>query len=261
MAAIGTATTVLGTIAAYSTVAGAVLTGVGALTGKKDLMKIGGVLSLAGGLGTMASNAANAASAGGSVVDATGGLETAVESTANTGVAAGAAGGAAANASVPIAPPRLEAMQMPGGAEQIAPGAGPISDVANMRIGSVPMAAPTAAPQMNAPAVQSVPGVPDALSQGAQSMSQNDILNYVEKLGTTPNQPSLWDRVGGIGRWAEANPNTAKLVGQFVPGAVAAYGQARQEDMLEKQQQYQQSLMEQARARLNSPVRITYGGR
>jgi hypothetical protein len=260
--AIGAATTVLGTIAGYATVAGAVLTGVGALTGKKDLMKIGGVLSLAGGLGTLASNASSAASSGvGEIVDATGGLETAVESTANTGISAGAG---AAGASVPVTPPKLDMgvqMPTPGGdaAAQLAPGGAPqsLSEVASMRAGGVAPAVPQAA-TAGAP---SIPGVPDALSQGAQNLSQNDILNYVEKLGTTQGQPSIWDRVNGVGKWIESNPNAAKLVGEFVPGAVAAYGQARQEDLLRQQQQYQQSLMDQARARLNSPVRITYGGR
>ena len=36
----------MGTIGGFLTIAGAALTGIGALTGEKDLMKIGGLMSL-----------------------------------------------------------------------------------------------------------------------------------------------------------------------------------------------------------------------
>lgn len=52
LAAAATATTVIGTVAAYASVAGGVLTGIGAVTGKKSLMKIGAVLAIGGGLAT-----------------------------------------------------------------------------------------------------------------------------------------------------------------------------------------------------------------
>lgn len=45
--------------------AGGVLSGVGAVTGNKKLAKIGGILSLAGGVGALASNAMNASGVGG----------------------------------------------------------------------------------------------------------------------------------------------------------------------------------------------------
>jgi hypothetical protein len=53
--------TALGVAAGYAMVAGAVLTGVGAITGKKDLMKIGGILSMAGGVGSLINSAATSA--------------------------------------------------------------------------------------------------------------------------------------------------------------------------------------------------------
>lgn len=60
------ASTVLATqIAGGIMFAGGALSGIGAVTGNKKLMKIGGVMSLAGGIGAIASNAANAAGAGG----------------------------------------------------------------------------------------------------------------------------------------------------------------------------------------------------
>lgn len=68
-----TAATVLGSMAAIGTT----MTVVGAVTGSKDLMKIGGVMGLIGGVGSLVSSAGSAAGAAGAV-DATGGLETAV---------------------------------------------------------------------------------------------------------------------------------------------------------------------------------------
>ena len=56
--AAGTAGVSIGSaIAAGAMVAGGVMSGVGAVTGNKKLMKIGGVLALAGGLGSMAASA------------------------------------------------------------------------------------------------------------------------------------------------------------------------------------------------------------
>ena len=56
--AAGSGTVSIGSaIAAGAMVAGGVMSGVGAVTGNKKLMKIGGVLALAGGLGSMAASA------------------------------------------------------------------------------------------------------------------------------------------------------------------------------------------------------------
>ena len=70
-----------GAAASMATVMGAMvevgtaMTVVGAVTGSKDLMKIGGVMGLVGGIGGMVAGAGGAVSG---AVDATGGLETAV---------------------------------------------------------------------------------------------------------------------------------------------------------------------------------------
>lgn len=59
------ASTVLATqIAGGIMFAGGALSGIGAITGNKKLSKIGGIMSLAGGVGALASGAANAAGAG-----------------------------------------------------------------------------------------------------------------------------------------------------------------------------------------------------
>lgn len=277
-------------MAGYATVAGAVLTGVGALTGKKDLMKIGSVLTLAGGVGTLANGASGATS---SAASATGGGEAVDQLTAE--YAANNASGAASQT-----------------ASASASGAASVSPIASQSAGSVPLSAPVfdpsapAAPSLfdiakmaqsnaappvttgmpdnlvdtgfaaqqaggasqlsaaGAPQVSSVPATAPTLSplqQGAQGLTQGDVQSYLDRTAGSSQTPSLWDRVSGAGKWIQDNPNAARLLGQVIPGAIAGYGQARQEDMLQRQQDYQQSLMERARANLNSPIRIAYGGR
>jgi len=67
------ATTVLATqIAGGVMMAGGVLSGVGAITGNKKLAKIGGIMSLAGGIGGLASNALNGAGVGGAFASGSG---------------------------------------------------------------------------------------------------------------------------------------------------------------------------------------------
>jgi hypothetical protein len=234
VAAIGAATTVLGTIAAYATVAGAIMTGVGALTGKRDLMKIGGILSLGGSLGTLASNAAGtAASSSGGF---TGGGAAVDEITAEAAGAGGGAAGAAetigsAASGVPATAPQFVSMGGDAGAQ--APGLMEAAQARSMQgATTVPLSAPT---NVSAP-----------IQDYAQGLTSNDMQSF-------------WDRVKGLGKTIENNPNTAKLIGQTVQGGVQAYGQAQQEALLQEQNDYQRSLIERARANLNRPIRITYG--
>ena len=67
------ASTALATqIAGGVMMAGGVMSGVGAVTGNKKLMKIGGIMSLAGGIGGLASNALNGAGVGGAFASGSG---------------------------------------------------------------------------------------------------------------------------------------------------------------------------------------------
>jgi hypothetical protein len=112
-AAVGTLAT--SGVAGFLSVAGGVLSGIGALTGKKDLMKIGGLMALGGGLMSALGGASSAAagaveeagalgSGGGASaattelgklgdigrgIDATGGLETAVDAYSPASVLSG----------------------------------------------------------------------------------------------------------------------------------------------------------------------------
>lgn len=88
MAAVGTAigatVVAVGTIAA---VAGTAMTVVGAVTGDQELMKIGAITGLAGGVVGMAAGGFSAMAAGGSFLDGVGGLGSAGVSMANDAVA------------------------------------------------------------------------------------------------------------------------------------------------------------------------------
>ena len=67
------ASTVLATqIAGGIMFAGGALSGIGAITGNKKLQKIGGIMSLAGGVGALASGAASSAGAGGAFAEGSG---------------------------------------------------------------------------------------------------------------------------------------------------------------------------------------------
>lgn len=77
------ASTVLATqIAGGVMFAGGALSGIGAVTGNKKLSKIGGIMSLAGGVGALASGAASSAGAGGAFAQGSG--STAVQNMAGT---------------------------------------------------------------------------------------------------------------------------------------------------------------------------------
>lgn len=70
IAAAGGVMAALGTVSGFLSVAGAALTGIGALTGKKDLVKVGGLMSLGGSVVSGFSGAAASEAAGQAAGDA-----------------------------------------------------------------------------------------------------------------------------------------------------------------------------------------------
>ncbi len=88
----------MGTLSGFLSIAGAALTTIGAVTGEKDLLKVGGLMSLGGGIGTAlggASAGASAASGAGEVLSGGGALGTNVTPSLldGAGVAFDAGGG------------------------------------------------------------------------------------------------------------------------------------------------------------------------
>ena len=197
-------------------------------TGKKDLIKVGAVLGIAGGIGSAVSGSA-ASSGLGEVVDATGGVETAVSSTANTGIPAAmdATGGLetaienSANTSL-----ASRAAQTAGINPNIDPSINQGGTLANRAAQSA--AAP---PDMPVP---STPQVPPSVADGARGLTQNDLTAF-------------WEKLKGAGKWMGQNPELLKVGGSVLE---SMYGpQAEQLD-------YQKSLMERARANLNNPIKL-----
>jgi hypothetical protein len=85
-----TAVAVVGAVSAIATVVGIGLTVVGAVTGDKDLMKIGGIIGIAGGIGSLATSALSA------------GMDLAVSATAEASLAAAPTEASLAAAGAPI---------------------------------------------------------------------------------------------------------------------------------------------------------------
>lgn len=242
VAALGVATTALGTFAAYATIAGSVLTGIGAVTGSKDLMKIGGIIGIAGGIGSFASSAGGAAAEAG-VIDAAGGEEAAgLSEFAGSGgsqlaEAAGAVPGAAATPALDSAGSLAERAQAMSDTSGVMGAPAQAGDVASFQPG---MEASKNAAEAGATPTVAAPNaaVPDAVRSAASKI-------------TMPEMQSFWDKLKGAGEWINKNPALLKVGGDVL---ASMYGpQAEQLD-------YQKSLYERARQNLNSPVKLEYKG-
>jgi len=271
LAAAATATTVIGTVAAYASVAGGVLTGIGAVTGKKSLMKIGAILSIGGGLATagikMAANAAAEKAA-----------ETAAAQAA-WDAGESAVGDAAANVTQ-VGADAAQAAQAVNGAGDIAGQMGgaqgyttagmttPVPAGATAALETAPsigldaaapaavdVSAPLAVPDAVAPTV-SVNG-PAPVSIDPYQQYQSTMMEAGQRtLGGTaadsPIQQWLNKITGGmkaVGGVIKDNKELIQLGGQMLG---AAYGpQAEQIDMLKAQQDRQVK-------NLNTPVKLYY---
>lgn len=238
--------------AAYATVAGAVLTGVGALTGKKDLMKIGSVMTLGGGLATAAGIGAGADMGIGSM--GAGGMGAqAIENAASGGLADAA--GAAAVSQVPE-------LAMDGAAAS-ASGAG--ADAAQQAAASVAKAQAAATPPVTnlagmaekmapqAPAAGGMTGEFATQGTTAAPVAATSRLAEMSKGITSSDLSSWWDRAkaagSGVANFMEKNPNLMKVGGDMLS---SMYGPAAEKLDWDK------SLYERGRRNLNSPVAMTY---
>lgn len=221
MAAVATATT-LGVLSGYAMVAGAVLTGVGALTGKKDLMKAGSILSLAGGVGSIANSASMASSqaAAASQSSALGG-----GGPLGTAGAEGMAGEALGQA-----------------APQLSIGAptGLISDAAGSAM-------------QQAGSLGSSFGGRSLLDQAASSLNMSDITDFVTRTGQKAGQAAK-----GVGEFIKNNKELVNVAG----GALdSMYGSdAELIDLNKRKFGYEKSLIDRAQTNLNNPVKLyNYG--
>jgi len=254
---------------AYAMVAGTVLSGIGAITGKGGMQKLGAVLSLGAGIANWAGSASTAAagSATGTAELAAGTAEQAGDlgfMAGDGGIATNAANtfdaGAAAT-STPFgnvdfsgapAPTGAEAMTGQVGGVVNAAAAEPMADGSLMSRAMDSQQASQAAGYNGAQAAAAArapAGVTmgdSVLETGARGMTQADIGSYLKKAWTNA-QTAL----GNPGQFIKDNKELVALGGAALN---SAYGPQAQELA------YRKSLMERVRRNLNSPVEIKYGG-
>lgn len=259
VAAVATATTVLGTIAAYATIAGAVMTGVGALTGSKDLMKIGAVLSIGGGLTGLAAGAGEAA-AGAGASDYVNGADLASD-------AAAKGTQAATVAAAPEAVAPTTSVDYVNGADMA-------SDAATApQAGAVPTMQPTSLAAKAADTGAKTPML-DGSGAGSTGIKLPDPsavnpngfgkpVDYsappVDRIAATAGRTTTQDLTswyekakaagGAVAQFIEKNPALVKVGGDMLS---SMYGPAAEKF------DYEKGLMERARAALNNPVQLKY---
>ena len=270
------------TLGAFATVAGTVLTGIGALTGKKDLLKIGGILSLGAGLASLASNAAGSTSS--LATDAaSSGAESAIAPTQFGGdmsflaggdpLASGAIGGFNAGSTAGlqglgtggqaigfgdvIGNGGLGDAATAGGA---ATGAGslaqtvaqtgmPGGNALTLDTGSIMgNALKNMNPNMLGQATDAAGAMtqPSMLQQIAgSSVTQGDIGSYLQK---------AWERTQGVlkntGQFLKGNKELAMLGGMALNSMYGPQAEALDQ---------QKSLMARARRNLNAPIALKFG--
>lgn len=227
----------LGTqLVAGAMIAGGVMTGLGVLTGSKKLQKWGGLLSLAGGIGGLASGAwsssassiaeeaaresfraselgaqAAAEAAGGvagtasSLAQAAGGLAQANLGVTDIGIGAAGAGGAP---TVPMTP----------GINPMAPSAGPV------------VAAPSIPSSVN---LGSAGGSMQTLTRGAAAASGDGGM------------------LSGAMSWMEKNPKLTQAGAGLLTAGLSAYGQ---QEAIKEQMKLQEEAQARARQRLSDSV-------
>ena len=230
--------------------AGGALSGIGAITGNKKLQKIGGIMSLAGGVGALASSAASSAGAGGAFASGSG--STAVQNMAGTMMESvnsigGAVGygnvydpgsvGAATSAGKDLATPggidagnisnlppadsavSAPAIETPGATLSGDTSSGLINkslttDAPTMTLGGVDGAGKAAA---------AVPGGDAAITAvpGADSVTSQAAANNWQPAGST--KTGILNNAGTLGGWAKDNAELLKVgMSALEKGAVAS---------------------------------------
>lgn len=238
--------------AAYAAVAGAVLSTVGALTGNKDLQRIGAFVGIVGGISNIASGAASGA-------EAVSGMDLAADAaagTANNVVTAGEAVGAAqsmgdiantaALSGVGTTTPPAIGPPDPTGAGGVV-GVQPSTSLADIAAKTAdPNALTTTAPTTPAEAVTTQAASP--LGKAASNYTASDLSSWWDKAMAAGK-----DIGKGVGDWAQKNPLMASTLVN-VGGKILSAVNDPQAEALE----YQKSLMEMARRNINSPVVLGY---
>ena len=241
-------------LAAYATVAGAVLSTVGALDGNKDLRKLGAVLQLGSALYTGFSGAAGAGAGGKAAADAAGSSGGMYDMASASAYDAGL--GAAGVESV--APTAQDLVGSNAGAlgQQAAGGSldtlyGAPADVQQEMAGGLFNRAASNQAAAGAPSMYGGDQAGGALDQQASTVASSDFAKWLDsamsKAGSALKQ---------TGKFVQDNKEIVSMGGNAVN---SMYGpQARLAQIQQDQMNYQRGLMERARANINAPVALRY---
>lgn len=251
----------LGSVSGFLSVAGAALTGIGALTGKKDLLKLGGFMALGGGLANMSGLSGAAEGAASSAWDASGsaaGSDAAQLGKYAQQPATAAADTAAATATAPMSA-ATEAMYQPSlselaqkyGRPDAAQGSGYMNPadadqaLAQKSLQQRALESRGAPVQATAPLDPLTAGA-DRVAQGAQGMTSNQLNSYLQ---------SAWDKtgqaLGNIGKVVKDNKELAMIGGNVLSSMYGPQAEALD---------WNKSLMARRTRNLNNPVRLGNGG-
>ena len=263
VAAAAAATTVMASLAAYAAIAGGVLTGLGALSGDKDISRIGAILSIGGGLGTAASKAATAAEAAGAAssaaapagtVDAlyggAGGFDEVVPMTgadAAAGAQAGAVVDASANAAAAAGGEFSADLWGGDTPASLVDGSTPgVDGLFGMGDGVAPADSSSAGGWADQ-GLGSTPANP--LQDAASKMTADDIGGFLKQAA---------NKVGAgleeVGPWVKKNKELVDLGGKALS---SMYGpQAELVQLKKEQMNRERSLMDRAYQNMNSPVKL-----
>lgn len=212
-------------------IAGGAMTGIGALTGSKKLMQFGGILSLAGGIGGLATGAWSSTAntvAGDAATAGFGGSEygMAQNLAGRLGEGGAAASGASGLSSLPDSV--VQANNAFSGAAK------PLENFGGMNAGGATVAAPTITDPasitrgLTAPAA-AAPSIP----------APSGMLS------------SLKSSLGTAMDWAKANPRLAQAGAGLLSAGLGAYGQ---QEAIKTQIKLQEDAAGRARDRLNASV-------
>lgn len=259
----------MGTVSGFLSIAGAALTTIGAVTGKKDLMKIGGFMSLGGGIGT----AVNAASAGAGAANGAQEAFRASELASQAGAGAGAQAAAAplAEAATSAISPELARSAVTDFGDQIAPSlyerggdivrnngmnAAMESGFAAPGVSAPGVAAPGfAAPEIASP-VLATPGVQPAagkIGAGAMTMDSSQLSKYLNA-----GYEALKPIANGAMEFASKNK---ELVSTGLSALSSAYGpEAELNNLRRSNYDRQNSIYDRQMRNRNSPVKLNFGG-
>jgi hypothetical protein len=241
------AATGVATLAGALAVGGAMMSGIGLLGKSDDALKIGGFLSMAGGLAGALGGGATAAAEGAGLGDSMQGFGDSIMEGAKADAGFGFGGNGLTQ------PPPLGQIGQNLGTE-LAAGAGLAQPPASgLTMANAAKPPPTTLEQSLAGLGQSKPAM-STLEQAASKLTQQDLRNVQAKIDQNK---SIWDRTFGenmdaVGEWTRKNKELVNI------GANALAHAYPQKPWQADQLDFQRSIYDRAQKNLNTPIRMKY---